>query len=153
MGCIFWVVIWPLREVSWSKIWGFTFDLAKCWPGWLMNLVLILLSCFVPIFLHSSSPGSNSPEDSSMEACISGSPFLESRLRYTFSLKVTIKLSGCDFLCGKVTSTYFCKEFLGLLNFCCLAGVGQLYFPGANLLLLMFQLIFSAILSNNWIHR
>ena len=41
-----------------------------------MNLVLILLPCFVPIFLHSSCPESNSPDDNSMKACISGSPFL-----------------------------------------------------------------------------
>ena len=67
-----------------------------------MNLVLILLSCFVPIFLHSSSPGSNSPEDSSMEACISGSPFLGKQAKIYVFLEGYHKTVDVIFLCGKV---------------------------------------------------
>ena len=71
------------------------------------------------------------------------------------SLKVTVKLSGCDFSLWEGNVHLFLKAFWDYLTlYFCLAGVGQLCFPRSQPIAFNVSTnIFFTILSNNSINR
>ena len=133
MGCIFWVVVWPLRRWSVDRRVG-------CF--WYQMLARLVFSFTLSPL--NQIPQKIVPRKPVFQALLSW----ESRLRHMCFLKITVKVSECDVsLQEDLTSTYFFNEFWDCLAFYSLAGFAQLCSLGSRLFLLIFQLMFLTFLA------